>query len=306
MRAAFYNERGDLASLQIGNQPKPVPVPGEILIKIHAAAVGIWDVNVMKGRFGNPPLPMIPGCEVAGVVEAGRDASGFKPGDEVYGCLGFKSGGFAEYAAAETNHVAHKPEGISFEDAAALVVSAGTAYEGLIDRAQLQAVETVLVTGASGGVGTAAVQIAAATGAKVFGVASARNRDYVRGLGASEAFDYNDSDWVSRLKESVPEGVDVVFDGVGGRTRHRAIEAVKKGGRGVFIVGAPPDLRSDIKAHEFSADVTRGRLEAINRLVEEGKLKAHIEAELPLEQATDAMTYVDGGHTRGRLVLTVR
>ena len=305
MRAAYYNERGDLEKLQLGDWPKPEPVPGEVLIKTHAAAIGIWDVNVMMGRFGDPPLPRIPGCEIAGVVEAVSDGSDLEPGDEVYGYLGFESGGLAEYVTVASDHLVRKPESISFEEAAALVVGPGTAYEGLVDRAQLRPGETVLITAASGGVGTSAVQIAAAAGARVLGVAIARNHDYIRGLGASETFDYNDPDWVSRVRESVPKGVDVLFDGAGNETRDHAIAAVKEGGRGVFIVGAPADPRPDIQAHMFSMDLTRERLEAINQLVTERKLKAHIEAELPLEQAREAMAHVSAGHTRGRVVLKV-
>jgi NADPH2:quinone reductase len=311
MRAAFYNAHGEPEKLQIGHRPKPRPVPGKLLIKNYAAAVGAWDVGVMASGFGDPPLPMIPGCEVAGVVEAVSDGSDLEPsdlklGDEVYGCLGFASGGFAEYSIAAPDHLAHKPERVSFEQAAALVVGAGTAYEGLIDRARLRPGEAVLITAAAGGVGTAAVQIAAAVGARVLGVASARNHDYIRGLGASETFDYHDPEWVPRLKQAVPDGVDVLFDGAGNQTRDRAIAVVKDGGRGVFIVGAPTDLRPDIQAHLFSADVTRDRLEAINQLVQERKLAAHIEAELPLKQAREAMTHVARGHTRGRVVLKIR
>jgi NADPH2:quinone reductase len=306
MRVAFYTEHGDTEKLRIGDLPKPQLAAGEVLIKTHAAAVGAWDVSVMAGRFGDPPLPMIPGCEVAGVVEAVSNGSDLKPGDEVYGCLGFASGGFAEYVTAPLDHIARKPAEISFAEAAALVVGAGTAYEGFVDRAQLRPGETVLITAAAGGVGTAAVQIAAAVGARVLGVASTRNHDYIRGLGASDTFDYHDADWASRLTETVPEGVDVLFDGAGGQTRDRAIAAVKQGGRSVFIVGTPTDLRPDIQAHLFSADVTRERLEAINRLAQDGTLKAYIEAELPLEQARDAMTHVARGHTRGRVVLKIR
>jgi NADPH2:quinone reductase len=306
MRAAFYNEHGEPEKLQLGDRPAPRPGPGELLIANHAAAVGVWDVGVMAGGFGNPPLPMIPSCEVAGVVEVVSNGSDFEPGDRVYGFLGFASGGLAEYVTAASERVARKPAGISFAEAAALVVGAGTAYEGLIDRAGLQPGETVLITAASGGVGTAAVQIAAAVGARVLGVAGARNHDYLRGLGASETFDYNEPDWVARLKASVPDGVDLVFDGAGGQTRDRAIAAIKDGGRGVFIVGTPEDLRPDIEAHLFSADVTRARLEAIGRLVEAGKLRAQIEAELPLEQAREAMAHVARRHTRGRVVLKVR
>src|SRR5919109_3481529 len=190
MRAAYYDEHGGPDKLQVGERPRPLPGIGEVLIRNRAAAVGIWDVNVMAGRFGEPPLPMIPGCEIAGVVEVVGNGSDLAPGDQVYGCLGFASGGLAEYAIAPSGRLARKPSDVSFEQAAALVVGAGTAYEGLIDRAGLQPGETVLITAASGSVGTAAVQIAAGIGARVVGVGSARNHDYLRSLGAADTFDY--------------------------------------------------------------------------------------------------------------------
>jgi hypothetical protein len=139
MRAAFYNEHGELAKLKLGERPNPEPGPGEVLVKTHAAAVGIRDVYMMKEGFGDPPLPKIPGSEVAGVVETVNDGSDFKPGDSVYGSLGFKSGGFAEYATTASDHLTRKPETISFEEAAALVIGAGTAYEGLVDPASVPA-----------------------------------------------------------------------------------------------------------------------------------------------------------------------
>jgi NADPH2:quinone reductase len=201
--------------------------PGEVLVKTHAAPVGIWDVYMMKEGFGDPPLLKIPGSEVAGVVETVNNGSDFKPGDSVYGSLGFQSGGFAEYATTASDHLARKPETISFDEAAALVIGAGTAYEGLVDRAHLRRGETALITAASGGVGTAAVQIAAAIGAKVIGLASARNHDYIFGLGASKAFDYNDPEWVTLLEEFAREGMDVLFDAAGNQARNQAITALK-------------------------------------------------------------------------------
>jgi NADPH2:quinone reductase len=303
MRAAYYNQHGEPEKLQIGDRPKPQPARGEVLIKNVAAAIGAWDLGVMKSGYGNPPLPHIPSCEVAGIVELASDGSDFKPGDEVYGGLGFRSGGLAEYAAVATDHLAPKPENLSFAEAAALVVPAGTAYEGLIDRAQLQSGEIVLITAASGNVGTAGVQIAAATGAAVFGVASTQNHAHLRALGVTDVFDYHDPEWISQLKETVPDGVDLLFDGTGNETRDRAVDTVRDGGRGVFIVGPPNDLRSDIQAHVFSADVTQDRLAAINRLVGKGKLKPQIKAEFPLEEARNAMAQVANRHTRGRIVL---
>lgn len=305
LRAAYYDERGETSNLQVGDQPKPEPGDGEVLIRNKAAAVGIWDVNVMRGLFGNPPLPMIPGSEVAGLVEAAPDSSGFKPGDEVYGSAGWKARAFAEYVTVPADHLAHKPAALTFSEAAALVVSAGTAYEGLIDRGKLHRGETVLITAASGAVGTAAVQIAVSAGARVLALASAVNHDYVRHLGASEVFDYHDADWAERVGAAAPDGIDVLFDGTANKVRDRAADLIKQGGRGVFITGPPDELRPDIQAHVFSAEINRDRLEGISRLVEQGKLKARISAELPLGQAREAMERVSRGRTRGRVVLTI-
>ena len=305
MQAAYYNERGETGNLQVGDQPKPEPGAGEVLIQNKAAAVGIWDVNVMRGFFGDPPLPMIPGSEVAGIVEAAPDGSGFEPGDEVYGSAGWKARAFAEYVTVPADHLAHKAASLSFSEASALVVSAGTGYEGLIDRGKLQRGETVLITAASGAVGTAAVQIAVAVGARVLALASAVNHDNVRNFGASEVFDYHNADWTERVREIAPDGIDVLFDGTANEVRDRAADLIKQGGRGVFITGPARELRPDIQAHVFSADINRDRLEAISRLVEQGKLKAHISAEVPLDQAREAMERVSRGRTGGRVVLTI-
>lgn len=305
MQAAYYNMRGDTGNLQVGDQPKPEPGDGDVLIQNKAAAVGIWDVNVMRGLFGDPPLPMIPGSEVAGLVEGAPDGSGFEPGDKVYGSSGWKARAFAEYVTVPADHLAHKPASLSFSEASALVVSAGTGYEGLIDRGKLQRGETVLITAASGAVGTAAVQIAVAVGARVLALASAVNHDYVRNFGASDVFDYHDADWTERVRSLAPDGIDVLFDGTANEVRDRAADLIKQGGRGVFITGPPPELRPDIQAHVFSADINRDRLEAISRLVEQGKLKAHISAEVPLNEAREAMERVSRGRTGGRVVLTI-
>ena len=305
VRAAYYNERGEIGNLQVGDHPKPEPGDGEVLIHNRAAAVGIWDVNVMRGIFGDPPLPMIPGSEVAGIVEAAPDGSGFKPGDEVYGSAGWKARAFAEYVTVPADHLTHKPASLSFSEASSLVVSAGTAYEGLIDRGKLQPGETVLITAASGAVGTAAVQIAVAVGARVVALASAVNHDHLRNLGASNVFDYHDANWTERVRAIAHDGIDVLFDGTANEVRDRAAHLIKHGGRGVFITGPPLELRPDIQAHVFSADINRDRLEGISRLVEQGKLKAHISAEVPLDRAPEAMERVSRRHTWGRVVLTI-
>ena len=165
----------------------------------------------------------------------------------------------------------------------------------------------MLITAASGGVGSAAVQIAVGLGARVFGVASAGNRDYLRRLGASEVFDYHAAGWARQVRALVPGGVDLLLDCSGGSTRDQAIGVVRDGGRVESIVLAGPDLPLDrgITGEAFAAHGDRERLEALIRLIEAGTLRPQIEAVLPLEQARQALEQVAGGHTRGKVVLEI-
>jgi NADPH:quinone reductase-like Zn-dependent oxidoreductase len=197
------------------------------------------------------------------------------------------------------------PERVSFEEAAGLVVGGGTALDGLVDRGRLQAGETVLITAAAGGVGSAAVQLAAAVGARPLGVASQRNRDYLRALGASEVFDYHAGDWVQQVRAAVPGGVDMLFDAAGGQTRDQAVGAVREGGRAIFLAGAPAQLGRGVVGESLDADITRQRLEAIGRLVEAGRLRPQVEAVLPFDQVREALERVAGRHTRGKIVLQI-
>ena len=185
------------------------------------------------------------------------------------------------------------------------MIGGGTAYEGLIDRGKLRAGETVLVTAAAGGTGSAAVQIAAAAGARVLAVASAGNHDYLRDLGASDVFDYHDPDWGNQVRAAVPGGVDVLFDAAGGQTRDQAVGAVRDGGRALFIVlqSSPVRLERGIAGDSFAASGGRARLEALRRLAEAGSLRPQVAAELPLDQARAALAAVAGGHVRGKIVL---
>ena len=260
---------------------------------------------MISGTFGRPALPYIPGFEVAGVVETVGDGVWVRPGERVWASLGVAERGFAEYALADVDDLARMPERVSFEEAAGLVVGGGTALDGLVGRGRLQTCETVLITGAAGGVGTAAVQLVAAMGARPLGVASQRNRDYLRGLGASEAFDYHADDWVQQVRAAVPGGVDVLFDAAGGQTRDQAVGAVREGGRAIFLVGAPAQLGRGVVGESLDADITRQRLEAVGRLVEAGRLRPQVEAVLPFEQVREALERVAGRHTRGKIVLQI-
>jgi len=307
VRVALAMELGGIDSVELGDRPDPAPAAGQALIKVHGAGVCPWDVGFLSGGFPGLALPFVPGQEIAGVVEAVGDGAGVHPGERVYASLFPAGGGFAELALAPAGRLAAMPGQVSFQEAAALVIGAGTAYEGLDDRGRLQAGETVLITAAAGGVGSAAVQIAAAMGARPLGVASLPNHDFLRSLGASEVFDYHAADWVRQVRAAVPGGVDLLFDCAGGQTRDQAVGAVRDGGRAISIVfpGPPAQLERGITGESFAAHVTRQRLEALRRLVDTGRLRPQVQAVLPLDQARQALAQVAGRHTRGKIVLQI-
>jgi NADPH:quinone reductase len=307
MRVALARQLGGIDRVELGELPDPAPEAGQALIRVHGAGVGPWDVGFLSGGFPGLALPFVPGQEVAGVVEAAGDGAGVQPGERVYAALFPAGGGFAELALASADRLAPMPGTANFVEAAGLVIGAGTAYEGLVDRGRLQAGETVLITAAAGGVGSAAVQIAAAVGARVVAVASPPNHDYLLSLGASEVFDYHAADWAQQVHAVVPGGVDLLFDGAGGQTRDQALDAVRDGGRAISIIlqGTPLLPERGITGESFAAHGGRGRLEQLGRLVDAGTLRPQVEAVLPLEQARQALARVAGRHTRGKIVLQI-
>ena len=307
MRVALAEEFGGIDRVKLGERPDPVPAAGQVLVRVRGAGVGPWDVGFLGGGFPGAGLPFVPGQEVAGVAEAVGDGVEVRPGDRVYSSLFPAGGGFAELALASADRVAPMPERASFAEAAGLVIGGGTAHEALVDRGRLRAGETVLITAAAGGVGSAAVQIAVALGARALGVASPGNHDYLRNLGASEVFDYHDADWAAQVRAVVPGGVDLLLDGAGDSTRDQGVRAVRDGGRAVFIVlsGPPAQLERGIVGEPFAARVTRQRLEALNRLVDAGALRPQLSATMPLDQAREALAQVAARHTSGKIVLRI-
>jgi NADPH:quinone reductase-like Zn-dependent oxidoreductase len=307
MRVAFVEEFGGIGGIQMGELPTPVPAAGQALVKVHGAGVGPWDVGMLGGGFPGVSLPFVPGQEVAGIVEAVGEGVEVEPGARVYGTLFPTGGGIAEAAAVDADRLAPMPEKVDFVAAAGLVIAAGTAHEGLVDRGRLEPGHTVLITAASGGVGTAAVQIAAALGARVLGVAGAANHDFVKSLGASEVFDYHDADWAQQVRTAAPGGVDLLLDCAGGQTRDAAIGTVRDGGRAGFIVlqDAAPRLERGITGESFAAHVNRARLEAITRLVDAGSLRPNIAQVVSFDQAREALAQVASRHTRGKIVVEI-
>ena len=307
MRAALAQQLSGIDSVELGELPDPAPAAGQALIRVHGAGVGPWDVGFLGGGFPGLALPFVPGQEVAGLVEAVGDGAGVQPGERVYAVLFPAGGGFAELALASADRLAPMPGKANFVEAAGLVIGAGTAYEGLIDRGRLQAGETVLITAAAGGVGSAAVQIAAAVGARVVAVASPSNHDYLLSLGASEVFDYHAADWAQQVRAVVSGGVDLLFDGAGGQTRDQALDAVHDGGRAISIVlqGTPLQPERGITGESFAAHGGRPRLEQLATLVDAGKLRPQAETVLPLDQAREALARVAARHTRGKIALQI-
>lgn len=305
MQAALAQEWGGIDRVELVRRPDPSPGPGEVLVRVHGAGVGPWDVAFLGGGFPGLAAPFVPGQEIAGVVEAAGDGVEVQAGERVFGSLFPAGGGFAQLACLQADRMAGMPREASFEEAAGLVIGAGTAYQGLIDRGRLRTGETVLITAAAGGVGSAAVQIAAAVGARPLGVASPNNHAYLRTLGAAEVFDYHAADWTRQVRAACPDGVDVLLDCAGGQTRDQALDAVRDGGRALFIVlsDPPPRLERGVTGDSYAAHIDRPLLEGLRRLVDAGRLRPQVEALYPLERFREALTHVAGGHTRGKVVL---
>ncbi|MFI0978446.1 NADP-dependent oxidoreductase [Streptomyces sp. NPDC021093] len=307
MKAITYSAYGSPDALEYGERPEPKLGPDSVLVKVRAASVNPVDWKILAGYL-DPALdavfPVIPGWDVAGVVEkAGVAVSEFAEGDEVIGYVreDFVSRGtFAEYVAAPVRTLARKPAGISFEEAAGLPLAGLTAYQALTRNLKVRAGDKVLVHAAAGGVGSLAVQIARSLGAEVIGTASERNHEYLRSLGATPVA-YGEG-LAGRVREIAPDGVDAVLDLVGGEALQVSPELLASGGRLASIAdGAVKGLGGDyVFVRPDSADLT-----ALGKLVERGELTVEIAAVYPLEKAADAFRESIGGHTRGKIAISV-
>src|SRR5215471_8131852 len=233
MKAVVVHQFGGPEVLQYEDAPRPQPKENEILVRVIAAGVNPVDTYVRSGKFGQPTLPVIPGRDIAGIVEElGPGATKFKKGNAVYGNV--NNGGYAEFAVAPEKDVALKPASLDFVQAAAVPVAARTAWYALIETAHLAAGQTVLVQGGSGGVGSFAIQIAKVRGAKVIATASTANQDLLKELGADVAIDYTKQKF-----EEVAKDVDCVLDPVGKDTLARSYAVMKKGGIILELVARP-------------------------------------------------------------------
>jgi NADPH:quinone reductase-like Zn-dependent oxidoreductase len=298
MQAVVIHETGGPDVLRYEETERPEPADGEVLIRVHAASVNPADWKYRQSV--SEPLPRVLGYDVSGTVEASR-ADGFAEGDEVFGRSA--SGAYAEYSTAAAAAIAKKPEGVSHEQAAAIPVAGGTAWQALFDVGGLDSGQTALVAGAPGGVGHFAVQFAKVEGARAIGTGSARNRDFVLGLGADEYVDYTRQD----VGEAV-SGADVALDTVGGEVTDSLLPAVREGGVLVTIAGAPPEETArerGVRAELLVASPNPEQLARIADLVAKGDVRVEIAETMPLADAKRAHELSEGGHVRGKLVLAV-
>lgn len=324
MKAIVYTRYGSPDVLQFKEVEKPMPGDNEVLVKIHAASANALDWHFMRAapflaRLENGlfrPKQTRLGADFAGRVEAvGRGVTRFQPGDEVFGnTFGRGLGAFAEYVSVHEDVVVQKPARVSFESAAAVPTAALTALQGLRDKGQIRAGLKVLINGASGGVGTFAVQIAKAFGAEVTGVCSTRNMDMVRSIGADHVIDYTTEDFTSNGQH-----YDLIYCAVGNRTLADYVRALKP--QGVCIIAGFTSLwlmaqymilgprRSKMGGQRIAASGTvipnTQDLLFLAELLETGKLVPVIDQRYPLPQTSEAIRYLETGRTRGKIVITV-
>ncbi|MFE1835245.1 NADP-dependent oxidoreductase [Streptomyces sviceus] len=284
---------------------RPSPEPGQLLVAVRAAGVNPVDWKQRTGfrrpgEHEEPVFPVVFGNEVSGVVEeVGDGVEGFAVGDEVFGTA--LAGGYTEYTLVPAAIAAHKPAELSHTVAATLPVAAATAYDG-VRQLDLPAGATLLVTGAGGGVGAAAVQIARALGLRVTGVASEGKKDLVESLGAVHVA--SGPGWAERARTAAPDGIDGVYDLVGGEVLAASAELLTDRTKLITAGASEEDVR-----RLGGARVARARnaavLEEVARLVLEGKLDPHITGTFPLDRAGDALRTVEEGHARGKTVIEV-
>jgi NADPH:quinone reductase-like Zn-dependent oxidoreductase len=318
MRAIVYTEYGPPDVLQVKEVEKPTPKDNEILVKVYASSVNQGDAYVVRGEpllfrlsYGLPgPKHTIPGGDVAGRVEAvGKDVERFQPGDEVFGDIGECGfGAWAEYVSAPEDAVVLKPTNTTFEEAAAVSQAAIVALQGLRDKGQIQPGQKILINGASGGVGTFAVQIAKSFGAEVIGVCSTQNLDLVRSIGADHVIDYTQEDFTRSGQH-----YDLIFDIAGNRSVSDYMRALLPKGTHVscaispvaLLLGPLVSMFGSKKVIQLSHSPKAKDLAYLNELLEAGKVVPVINRSFPLSKAAEAVRHYEEGHPQGKVVVSV-
>ncbi|QKW48295.1 NADP-dependent oxidoreductase [Streptomyces buecherae] len=309
MRVITQHTLGGPEVLTIVDAPEPRPLPTEVLVRVRAIGLNPLEARLRAGEFPliGPP-PFILGWDVSGVVAEAPRTWRLRPGDEVFGMPLFPraAGAYAEVVSAPASHLVRKPATLSHVEASALPIVGLTAWQGLVDLGGVSEGDRVLIHGGGGGVGHVAVQIAKALGAHVIATASQSKRTFVEELGADEVIDYTAVDFTRQVRD-----VDVVLDTIGGETVERSLEVLRPGGH--LVTAVAEDDAELVATYEaagmrfsgIAVDPDSVALRGLVALVEQGRLRVHVQETFPFERVADAHRMLDGGHLRGKLVLTL-
>lgn len=318
MKAIIRKEYGTPASLMLREIERPEPKPNEILVKVLAASVNKADWHLLRGKpfpvrlmagFFKPKSPIL-GADIAGIVErVGSRITRFRPGDEVFGDLsGSGFGGFAEYVITDENRLAKKPSNLTYEEAASLPMASITALQGLRDKGKIREGQEVLINGASGGVGSYAIQIAKAYGAKVTAVCSTAKVESAVQQGADHVIDYTTQNFTKGKKQ-----YDLIFDVVGNHSVTAISQVLKRNGCyvscafsvSVILLGPWKTLTEKKKMVSLLASANQADLQTISKLAEEGKIRPVIEKSFTLDDVPEALQIIGKGRSAGKLVITI-
>jgi NADPH:quinone reductase-like Zn-dependent oxidoreductase len=314
MKAAIIHEFGPAEVLQLTEVENPGISDNQVLIRMKASGINPVDTKIRAGTSGmsaHLKFPAILGWDASGVIEAaGKNGSAFKPGDAVFGCIGFPGLGktYAEFAVADPEMLALKPGNISFEEAAAIPLAGMTAFQAINEHLQIVTGQKILIQAAAGGVGHLAVQFAKMNGAWVAGTAGEKNEQFLRSLGVDQYIDYKKEKFESKVSH-----LDAVLDAMGGEVLYRSIPCVKRGGR---VVCLPSSTRNDPKAMELAGHhgveliwpmmhVEGGEMRMIAGLMEQKKLKVSVDRIFTLDQIGWAHKAVETHNTRGKIVVKI-
>jgi NADPH:quinone reductase-like Zn-dependent oxidoreductase len=310
MQAIAITAFGGPDRLTLMELPVPTCGPDQVLINVQTAGVGMWDVKVRQGRvrLEGQQFPLVLGWESAGIIEqVGAGVTGLDVGTHVM-CATYQVGigHYAHYVAVPAELVAPAPSSLDALHAAALPINGLTAYQALYEVLKVQKGETLLITGAAGGTGTLAVQLAAHLGAHVIATARSGNHPYLQQLGASELIDYAQTDFANSIHTAHPQGIDAVLDCVGGETAARSVEILRDSGRLATIV----DLEEVIPTHRIDTHLLYFRpdgrqLAELTKLVDNGQITVHLDQVFPLEQARQAHERLETRHHQGKIVLSI-
>jgi NADPH:quinone reductase-like Zn-dependent oxidoreductase len=311
-QAAYYTEFGGIDKIQIGPLDLPAVGEGEVLLRVKAAGINPVDYVVREGHFQQVAanaFPTVPGWDVAGIVEKrGHGASRFAEGAEVYGYVRrpvVQHGTFAQHLVVPECYLALRPQQLSWEAAGGLPLAGLTAYQSIITAGKLRAGETVLVLGASGGVGGTAIQLARQVGATVIAVASAKNADHMRELGADFTIDYAAGPVADAVKAVAPNGVDLLFDAISGDTLTQSLAALKPDGRLISVLndGKALKLPAGVQFAHVMAQPSVPDLDHLRELAEAGQLQVPISATFSLADTQKAFAQIESKHTTGKVVI---